>query len=277
MAPDDPNMPRSRSRDPHQAGATMVFARQTTALVARGLRGTWRRPVVVATSLALPSIVAVSLYGTFINLPLLPGFPTSSALSWYVPLAVILAATLTGAGVATTVVGDVVTGFEQRLVWSGVTTPALLTSAVMIMAARLAPPTALVLLIAEAMGVLTPAGATAFAVLFIVAVGTGAAVTLSCIALAFRFPDQQTGLLVQALALAVLLLSDALIPVSLMRGWLRSVAQANPMSVALGTARAGFIGQLEPGELLTGSVVLVGAMVIAWWIAARSVRKWLTA
>ena len=74
------------------------------------------------------------------------------------------------------------------------------------------------------MGLAPPGGAPAIALLLGVAVGTGTAVALAGTALALRLRTQQMDLLVQLLAITLLLLSNAIIPVELMHGWLRTVA-----------------------------------------------------
>jgi ABC-2 type transport system permease protein len=131
----------------------------------------------------------------------------------------------------------------------------------------------LVFLIGMAMGVEIPAGAAAVLLLLGIAVGTGAAVALACITLAFRLRTQQTGMLMQALVLTVFLLSNALVPTDLMRGWLRTIAEVNPMSLVLDTARAGFVGEIHPGPVFAGSGAVLAAIVIAWWAAVRSIRR----
>jgi ABC-2 type transport system permease protein len=249
-----------------------TWVRPTLALAARGLLGIWRRPVLVATTLFVPCIVVVSFSGMFAKLTELPGFPTSSAPVWYVPLAIMESATLTGAGVAVTAARDIDSGFEWRLRASSVTALPLVASSVLIVSAGLVAPASLVLAIGTAMGVEPPGGAPAVALLLGVAIGTGTAVGLGGSALAFRLRAQQVDLLVQLLPISLLLLSDAIIPAELMHGWLRTVARVNPMSVALGTARTGFVGGLERTPVVLGCAAVIGAVAVTWLAAWWSIR-----
>jgi ABC-2 type transporter len=259
---------------PPSAARWAGFAVPTGALMARGLRGTWRRPALVVTSVSVPCIVIVSCSGTFANLTRMPGFPTSSLLSWYLPFAVVQSAALTGAGVAGTLSEDIRSGFVKRLLASSIDSSSLLTSTVLVVWARMVVPTALVLVIGLALGAELPAGPAAVVLLVVAASGAGATVALACVALAFRLPGQDAGLGMIALTIAVLLTSDALVPTELMGGWLRPVATANPMSLVLRVGRSGFLGELELSPVAAGLAALAIMLLAAWWAARRSIERW---
>jgi ABC-2 type transport system permease protein len=242
--------------------------------MARGLRGTWRRPVVVVTSVSVPCIVIASCSGTFANLTRIPGFPTSSLLSWYLPFAVIQSAVLTGAAVAGTVSEDIRSGFVKRVLASSIDTSSLLMSTVLVVWARLVVPVALVLVIGLALGADVPAGPAAVVLLVVAAAGAGATVALACAALAFRLPGQDASLGMTAMTIALLLTSDALVPTELMGGWLRPVATVNPMSLVLHVGRSGFLGELELSRVTAGLAALAIVLVAAWWAARRSMERW---
>jgi len=242
--------------------------------MARGLRGTWRRPVVVVTSVSVPCIVIASCSGTFANLTRIPGVPTSSLLSWYLPFAVIQSAVLTGAAVAGTVSEDIRSGFVKRVLASSIDTSSLLMSTVLVVWARLVVPVALVLVIGLALGADVPAGPAAVVLLVVAAAGAGATVALACAALAFRLPGQDASLGMTAMTIALLLTSDALVPTELMGGWLRPVATVNPMSLVLHVGRSGFLGELELSRVTAGLAALAIVLVAAWWAARRSMERW---
>ena len=117
--------------------------------------------------------------------------------------------------------------------------------------ARSLIPATFVLCIAFAVGAHFP-GIDGLAIAY--AMVAGMAVVAACWAsmLALRFKTQSASPLMQAGMLALIFLTPAYAPMALLQGWLKSIAQVNPVTHVLEAARQGFLGGLSWGDTWPG-------------------------
>jgi ABC-2 type transport system permease protein len=98
-------------------------------------------------------------------------------------------------------------------------------------------------------------------------------VTTACIsyalALALRDEDSFAPLVFTA-ALPILLLSGVLLPLSLAPGWLRSIADFNPLYYAVNASRDVFVQHLGTTSVFEGVVVMAALALVMIAVAARS-------
>jgi ABC-2 type transport system permease protein len=75
---------------------------------------------------------------------------------------------------------------------------------------------------------------------------------------------------INGLMLPVLLLSGILLPMTLAPGWLQTVADINPLTHVVDGVRAMYIDELGSGEVLLGTMITLGMLLLGvfygWWV-----------
>jgi ABC-2 type transport system permease protein len=75
---------------------------------------------------------------------------------------------------------------------------------------------------------------------------------------------------INGLLLPVLLLSGILLPMTLAPGWLQTVADVNPLTHVVDGVRAMYIDQLGSSEVLLGTMITLGMLLLGvfygWWV-----------
>ncbi len=113
---------------------------------------------------------------------------------------------------------------------------------------------------AYAFGLRAPLGGVVLAVVLVAAVGAAFAVASYALALLTRAEDGMASI-TNSLAVPMLLLSGILLPMTLAPGWLRVVANVNPVKHIVDALRALFLGHVASGTVGLG--VLFGVGLIA--------------
>jgi ABC-2 type transport system permease protein len=124
----------------------------------------------------------------------------------------------------------------------------------------LAVQSTILLVAAFAFGLRAPIGGVILAVVLVAAVGAAFAAGSYAVALRTRTEEGMASV-TNSLAVPLLLLSGILLPMSLAPGWLRFIANVNPVKHIVDALRALFLGHVASGTVGIG--VLVGAALIA--------------
>jgi ABC-2 type transport system permease protein len=230
-------------------------------------------PSAFIPSLVMPIFLTLSFSGAFSAITNLPGFPTDDSLNWFVPLAALQGAAFGGLGVAFAAIRDLENGFHDRLLMSPTVRIALLAGPLLAGMVRALLPVILVCVVGTLGGMRLPGGWLGFLTLGVAAVGIGLAAGGWGMGLAYRFKSMSAAALMQVGVFFTIFLSTAQVPLSVMSGWLHSVARVNPMTNVLRMARQGFLGEVTWADTWPGLVSLVAFGLLAFWFAARGLRK----
>jgi ABC-2 type transport system permease protein len=227
------------------------------ALMARARNELLRVPGAVIPGVLAPTIFFLGINGVFGGLTDLSGFPTESYPSFLVPISMLQAAGFAGAAAGVNLARDVEQGRLDRLLAAS---------------ARSLIPATFVLCVAFAVGAHFP-GVDGLAIAY--AMVAGMAVVAACWAsmLALRFKTQSASPLMQAGMLALIFLTPAYAPMALLEGWLKAIAQVNPVTHVLEAARQGFLGGLSWGDTWPGIVAVAGMATLLGALALREMRR----
>jgi ABC-2 type transport system permease protein len=222
-----------------------------------------------------PLIFMLGMSGQFGRLSGLDGFPTDSYLSWIVPLACLQGAGFAGAATGSNLARDIEQGWFDRLLVSPVPRPLLLLGPILGAVTRCLLPATVVLIVGLALGAELPGGAAGVLALYAAAIGFCAAAALWGIFMAVTFRTQQAGPLMQQGVFLAVFLSTAYTPEGLLRGWLASAAQLNPVTHVLELARQATVSGLPPslGHTWPGLAALAGMIAALGAVALLGLRR----
>jgi ABC-2 type transport system permease protein len=257
--------------------ATEARHTRTTAVAAmlarRSLTRILRIPAAVIPTVAMPVFLLISFSGAFQAVTDVPGFPTDSILSWVAPYAIIQGASFAGVGASQAVAADIENGFYDRLLMSPSSRLGLLLGPLSAAMLRVLLPFTVVMAVAGVGGVELTEGVAGLAMLLLASECLAVVATLWGLSIVYKFRTQRSGGLVQVGIFVTQFLSVGQVPLSVMEGWLHSVARINPFTNVLRMARQGFVGEITwhdtwPGLLVTG----IGVLFFGQW-AFRGLRN----
>lgn len=108
--------------------------------------------------------------------------------------------------------------------------------------------------------------------ILILLIGTTMASFSYIISIATRSEDGLASL-VNTLYLPIMLLSGIMLPISLAPQWLKTAALFNPFYYAVEASRALFAGNFNEIIIPEGFVIMIVFVVVAVWLAVRSLRR----
>lgn len=256
-----------------------VPARPTSAvatgwqLARRSLLLTVRVPSTFFPSIVFPVVTTVAFSGAFSALTRLPGFGTDNMLNFMLPMSVIQGAAFAGVGVGMGLIRDLDTGFQDRMVLAPVSRWGLLVGPMISAVVRALVTAVLVLGGGLIGGADLTDGALGAVTLLVAAAGTALAASAWALGLALRIQNVQAGALMQMGIFAAVFLSTAQVPLSVMTGWLRSVARVNPMTNVFTLGRQGFIGDVTWAHTWPGLLAIAAAVAFFVVFAGRGLRR----
>ena len=232
------------------------------------------RGAFVGTSIA-PLVFLIGMSGQFGRLTGLDGFPTDSYVSWIVPLSCLQGAGFAGAAAGANLARDIEQGWFDRLLVAPVARPLLLVGPLLGAVTRALVPVTLVLVVGVALGAGVTGGVVGLLALYVAAIGFCIVAGLWGIALAVTFRTQQAGPLMQQGVFLGVFFSTAYTPQPLLKGWLSSVAHANPVTHVLELGRQATVSGIEPsfGHTWPGLVALAGMGVALGALAYGGLRR----
>lgn len=245
------------------------------ALAWRNIRLVARIPSAFVPATLFPIFLIIAFSGAFSAITALPAFPTDIILNWYVPLATVQGSAFIGVGTGIGTTRDIETGFFDRLLLAPASRVGLIVGPVLGAAARALLPFLVVVAVGFLGGARLEGSALGLLALLAAGVGTCTFHAFWCLGIAYRARSQRAAPLMQIGVFVTIFLATAQVPLSVMTGWLKSVARVNPMTNVLRLARAGFVGGdgVTWAECWGGLVVLVVAVTLAFLWSARGFRK----
>jgi ABC-type multidrug transport system permease subunit len=242
------------------------------ALMSRAKNELLRVPGAAIPGVLAPTIFFLGLNGVFGALTQLNGFETGAYESFIVPVSMLQGAGFTGAAAGVNLARDIEQGWLDRLLVSPAPRWVLLAGTVLAASARALIPATFVFAIALILGAGWP-GVDGFLICFLMVAAMAAVAACWGCFLALRFKSQSAAPLMQAGMMGLILLTPAYAPLVLLQGWLRKVAEVNPVTDVMEAARQGFLGGVTWAETWPGLLALAGMLLVLGALALRQMRR----
>ncbi len=243
-----------------------------SALTSRARNELIRVPGAAIPGVLAPTIFFLGINGVFGSLTALTGFTTDSYPSFVIPVSVLQGAGFTGAATGVNLARDIEQGWFDRLLASPAPRWVLLAGTVLSASIRAFIPATLVLAVAFVIGAHWP-GVGGILITYAMVAATAAVAACYASALALRYRSQSAAPLMQAGMLALIFLTTAYAPLALLQGWLRTVAEINPMTAVVDAVRQGFVGSITWAETWPGFVAVAGMLAVVAALSLRGMRR----
>lgn len=247
------------------AGGTMARTAAVSGMLAwRAIILVRRMPSVFIPSLVMPLFILVATSGAFHGVGALP-IGTTSYLAFTIPFATVMGAGFAGVNAGTTLARDIEGGFVDRLISSPA--PRLSLVAGPFTAAGMRSLfTTTVVLIAGVIGGVTPPGVTGTIIVYVMAAGFGVSTSLWSMGVALRARTVQSAPLMQLVVFFAIFTSVAYAPRELQHGWLKTVADWNPVTRILEASRATELGGAAWSDVWPGlaAIALLLSVLGVW-------------
>ncbi len=249
-------------------------ARQYLMLARRSLFNTFRTPIAIIPTTFFPLIMLALSSAALERSIALPGFPpVDSFLQFLIATTVVQGAMFGAIGAGAGIANDIEGGFFERLLATPVSRTSIIVGRVAGAAALGFLQAWIYLAVAFIFG-MRPEGGLAGVVL-VVLLGSTVAAGVGCIAISFGLrtgsPEAVQGAF--PLLFALLFLSSAFFPRSLMTGWFRNVADYNPLTYLIEGARAQIISGVRLDDFVTALAIALGIFVLGVALANLALRR----
>jgi ABC-2 type transport system permease protein len=238
----------------------------------RTLHRLYTTPALILPSLIFPLFFFTAFAGGLSSISNVPGFHYPPGYTAFQFAFVLLQASafggvFTGFGIA----ADFENGFAQRLMLAAPHRTSVLAGYGLAALSRTLVTCAIVFGVALAAGMNVYGNGVDLIGLIVLALLVNFAATMWAAGIAMRFRSIQAGPFMQIPTFLALFLAPVYVPLSLLRGWIHSVASVNPVTAVLDGARDLLAGQ--PADLLLayGAAAGLGALFALW--ALRGLRR----
>ncbi len=242
------------------------------ALMRRGLNEILRVPGGSLPGVLAPTIFMLGLTAAFGKAANLPGFSADDFRTFIVPVGMLQGAGFTGAATGVNLARDIERGWFDRLLLAPTRRPVLLAGVVGSACLRSLLPAGFLLAVALALGVDWP-GIVEIALAAVLVMGLAAAAACYATVLALRFRTQQAAPLMQVGAFVSILFTTSYVPRDLLSGWLRTIADVNPVTHVLEGVRQGFVGDVAWATTWPALLALAGLVGVFGGLAVRGMRR----
>jgi ABC-2 type transport system permease protein len=222
-----------------------------------------------------PVVFMLGITGQFGRLTGLDGFQTDSYLSWVVPLSCLQGAGFAGGAAGANLARDIEQGWFDRLLVAPVPRALLVIGPILGAITRSLVPSTVVLIVGLALGADLTGGVPGLIALYVACIGFCAAAGCWGVFMAVTFRTQQAGPLMQQGVFLAIFLSTAYTPEVLLRGWLATVAEYNPVTYVLELARQATVSGIDPSLAHTwpGLLALAGMIAAFGALAMAGLRR----
>jgi ABC-2 type transport system permease protein len=230
----------------------MTRTRQTLQVSMRGVRVLIRQPAYLGITLGQPLIWLLLFGALFKAVTLIPGFHGGSYIDFLTPGIVVMLAITSAGWTGMGFIDDISGGVMDRMLVSPVWRGALNLGSVIYAVTTIVIQSALIVLLALALGADYKGGVGGVLLLVLLAGLLGAAFASLSNGLAVLTRQRETLIgAVSAVVLPLTFLSSALMQESLVPGWIRTVAKFNPVNWAAEAGRSAAMEKIDWG--LVGS------------------------
>lgn len=252
--------------------STVTEARMVGALMRRGLNEILRVPGGALPGVLAPTIFMLGLSAVFGRAARLPGFDASDFMTFIVPVGMLQGAGFTGAATGVNLARDIEQGWFDRMLLAPAPRPIILAGVVGSASLRGLLPASFLLAVALALGVDWP-GLLTLAIAAVLVMGLAAVMACWGVVIALRFRTQQAAPLMQVGSFVAVLFTTAYAPRELLSGWLRAIADVNPVTHVLEGVRQGFVGDVSWAATWPAFLALAGLMALLGGLALRGMRR----
>lgn len=253
----------------------MTAVRQTFQVSLRSLRVYMRQPAFLGITLTQPIIWLLLFGALFKAVAHIPGFHGGSYIDYLTPGIVVMLAVSSAGWSGMGFIEDINGGVMDRMLVSPVWRGALNVGIVLGSVVTVLLQTALIVLLALALGADYQGGVQGVLVMMLLA-GLLAAVFAS-LSNGVGVLARQRESLIGAVSLVLLpltFISTALMQQSLVPGWIRDVARFNPVNWAVVAARSAAMEKTDWGVVASRFGLLLALAVLAAWFATRAFRTY---
>lgn len=254
--------------------ALVDHTRVTWGLSERWFREVFQSLYGLLFLLIRPAVWYVLFGSLFEGMAALPGFPTSDYRAFILPgIAVMMALEYFVSG-GHCILTDLREGVLQKLWAAPISKLSVVSARLIVMASMNVVQTVFLLILAYLDGVRFEAGLSgAVALIALAALVTAAATALSMTIAYVLKHEFSFNIVTSFLVLPVIFVSNAFVPTSVMPGWLRPIAEANPISTTTTAMRTLVIDGWVLDEILPAVGILVGVTIVAILIATLSFTR----
>jgi ABC-2 type transport system permease protein len=257
---------------------TRLALAQTLALGRRSVLGTVRQPVIWFPAVLFPLLIAAINSAALGRSTSLPGFPPVESFSQF-----LLVGTLTQGVLFGGIIGgsdmalDIENGFFERLVASPVARWAILVGRLVGSAVLGAFQAVVFVTVFALFGSTVEGGAGAVVVMILTAATLALGVGGFAAGLGLRTGSQEAVQNMFPLLFVLIFVSSAFFPTTLMRGWYRTAAEANPISWMIDGLRELVIAGFDWSAAATALAVAAGIAALTLTLATTQFRRRLRA
>ena len=240
----------------------MTRTRQTLLVSMRGIRVLIRQPAYLGITLTQPIIWLLLFGALFKAVTQIPGFHGGSYIDFLTPGIVVMLALTSAGWTGMGFIEDINGGVMDRMLATPVWRGALNTGSVIYAVLTIVIQSALIVLLALALGADYKGGVGGVLILVVLAGLLGAAFASLSNGLAVLTRQRETLIgAVSAVVLPLTFLSSALMQQSLVPAWIRTVAKFNPVNWAVEAGRSAAMEKIDWG-LLASRFGLLAALAL---------------
>ena len=218
-------------------------------------------PSVFLPSLIMPLFILVATAGAFRGISELGRLEDVSYLAFTIPLATVMGAGFAGINSGLTLARDIEGGFADRLIASPAPRLTLVTGPLLAAGLRSLFTTTIVLIAGLIGGVGLPSAA-GVGVVYLIAMLFSCATACWSMGVALRTRSIQSAPLMQVVVFLAVFTSVAYVPRELLSGWLRTVADVNPVTHLLEASRQAELAVVTWPTLWPGLLAAAGLLVV---------------
>jgi ABC-2 type transport system permease protein len=249
----------------------MTALRQTWQVTLRGVRALVRQPAFLGITLTQPIIWLLLFGALFKAVARIPGFHGGSYIDYLTPGIVVMLAVSSAGWTGMALIEDINGGVMDRMlvspVWRGALNLGWVAYAVLTVVIQ----TALIVLLALALGARYTGGVGG--VLLLIAIAALLAGVFASLSNGLAVLARQRETLIGAVSFVLLpltFLSSALMQPSLVPGWIRTVAKFNPVNWAVEAGRSAAMQHIDWGVVGLRIGLLAALLVLAAAFATRA-------
>jgi ABC-2 type transport system permease protein len=241
----------------------------------RRLQAFVRQPAFLGITLIQPAIWLFLFGALFREVVELPGFGAGSYLDYLVPGVVVMNAMASNIWAGMAMLEEIERGTLNRFLVSPVRRSAIMNANVVEQGISTTIQSVIIVLLGLLGGATYPGGLPGVAVLIVAAVllGTVFGALSNTFGMLVRQRESIIGLYT-FLMLPLTFLSSAFMAETLMPGWMRAIANANPVNWALDAARGALNGDADWSAVLAPGGLLLGTAVAMVWLSTRTFRAY---
>ena len=248
------------------------FVADTYHLTLRHIRTTLRIPIWIFVTLTQP-VIWLSLYGQlFRRVVEIPGFESDSYIQFLTPGVIIMTAFFGSAWAGMGIIEDLQHGVVDRMLATPVSRGAIIASRVVHAGLTVAIQSIIIMILGIVLGASIPGGFPgAFAILMLAALlGAGFSALSNGVALLTRREETLIAI-INFFGLPLIFLSTAFMASELMPGWIRFLAQGNPVNWAVDGSRNAMMGE-DWTSIWTYGLLLTAFVLIAGFFSTQAFR-----